>query len=204
MLVWQRRVSSSCRTVYSKLEEDPSGKYDLSYTLTPGSEALSQELGTESSFQLRFHTSAQVNSEVLIYLGSSMAMQNVTLFQRDRDGLTRLQTAVTDHKGYAHFYLASVDEKTEYVIAMNLYIPTEQPIVPEEMLPQYGNAVNYEPIKYEITGRTSSWNMNLRQVMSILAVVMGSMIVIVGVTMFVLNKRKLKKGYVTPWDEDDE
>lgn len=185
------------------LEDKPSGKYDLSYTLTPGTEQLSQELGTESSFCLQFHTSAQVDSEVLIYLGDAWMLQNATLFQRDRKELTRLQTVVTDHKGYAHFYLASVDEKTEYVIAMNLYVSTDQSIVPEEMMVQHGNIVNYEPIKYEITGRTSSWNMNLGQVMGILAAVMVSVIAIVGISMFVLNKRKLRKGYVPQWDEED-
>lgn len=188
----------------SQLRADKaSGKYDLSYTLTPGAEQLSQELGTENSFLLQFHTSAQVNSEVLIHLGSIWTLQNATLFQRDRDGLTRLQTVVTDHNGYAHFYLASVDEKSEYLIAMNLYVPTTQTIVPEEMMAQHGNIVNYEPIKYEITGRTSSWNMNLGQVMGILAAVMVSVIAIVGISMFVLNKRKLRKGYVPQWDEED-
>ena len=185
-------------------QEKPSGKYDLSYTLTPGTGELSQELGTESTFCLQFNTSAQVDSEILIYLGSSWRLQNATLFQKNRDGFARIQTVVTDHNGYAHFYLASVDNKTEYVIAMNLYISTEPPIVPEEMLPQYGSAVNYEPIQYEITGRTSSWNMNLGQVMSILAAVMVSVVLIVGVAMYVMNKRRLKNGYVPQWDDENE
>lgn len=185
-------------------EEDLTGKYDLRYTLTQGAEELSQELGTDTSFCLQFHTSAQVDSEVLIHLGNTWSMQNATLFQRDRNGLSRLQTVVTDHNGYAHFYLAEVDKKTEYIIAMNLYIPTEQPIVPEEMLPQYGNAINFEPVQYEITGRTSSWNMHLGQVMSILAAVMIGMIAIVGISMYAINKRRLKHGYVPQWDEEDE
>ena len=189
----------------SQLPQDkPSGKYDLSYTLKPGTEELSQELGTENSFTLQFHTSAKVDSEVLVYLGDAWMMQSATLFQRDRNGFTRLQTVVTDYNGYAHFYLASVDKNTEYVIAMNLYVPTEQPIVPNEMLPQYGNAINYEPIQYEITGRTSSWNMNLGQVMSILATVMVGVIIIVGFVMYVMNKQRLRKGYVPQWDDEDD
>ena len=189
----------------SQLTEDStSGMYDLSYTLSPGTEELSKELGSDSSFYLQFHNSAQVNSEVLIYLGSAWRMQNATLFQRDRNGVTRLQTVMTDYNGYAHYYLASVDEKTEYMIAMNLYIPTELPILPEEVLAQYGNAVNFEPIQYEITGRTSSWNMHLGQVMSILAAVMVGVVLIVGATMYIINKRRLKNGYVPQWDDDEE
>ena len=186
------------------MDKELSGAYDLSYSLTPGTAEVSGELGTDTSFCLQFHTSAQVNSEVLIYLGSAWRLQNATLFQRDRGGFTRLQTVVTDQNGYAHFYLASVDKNMEYLVAMNLYIPTEPPIVPEEMLPQYGNAVNFQPIEYEITGRTSSWNMNLGQVMGILAAVMVGVMALVGFTMYSINKQRLKNGYVPQWDDEED
>lgn len=183
-----------------------SGKYNLSYTLTEGAQELSDELGTHASFVLRFAKSAQVNSEVLIRLGNSWAYQEATLFQRDRKGLTRIQSTVVDRDGYAHFYLASVDQDTEYCIGMNLPAQAEEeaPIVPQELMQDYGNAVNYTPVQYEITGRSSSWGMNLGQVMGILAAVMVSVIVIVGVTMYILNKRRLKAGYVPQWDDEDD
>lgn len=183
-----------------------SGKYNLSYTLSAGSQELSNELGTHASFVLTFAESAQVNSEILIRLGNSWAFQEATLFQRSRAGLTRIQATVVDRDGYAHFYLASVDQDTEYCIGMNLPAQAEEeaPIVPEELMQDYGNAVNYTPIEYEITGRSSSWGMNLGQVMGILAAVMVSVIVIVGVTMYILNKRRLKNGYVPQWDDEDD
>lgn len=183
--------------------ENLSGKYNLSYTLTAGTEELSTELGAQTSFFLTFAESAEVNSEVLIRIGSSWVYQEATLFQKNRDGITRIQSVVVDREGYAHFYLASVDKNTEYYIAMNLPVEGEVPIVPEELLADYGNVVNYTPVQYEITGRTSSWNMNLGQVMGILAAVMGSVIVIVGVVMYIMNKRRLKSGYVPQWDDED-
>lgn len=186
----------------SQLEKG--GKYNLSYTLTAGSQELSDELGTQASFMLRFAESAKVNSEILIRLGNSWAYQEATLFQRDKKGLTRIQTVAVDRNGYAHFYLASVDQDTEYCIGMNMPAVEDAPVVPEEMLSDYGNAVNYQPIQYEITGRSSSWGMNLGQVMGILAAVMVSVIVIVGVVMYILNKRRLKAGYVPQWDDEDE
>ena len=183
-----------------------SGKYNLSYTLSAGSQELSNELGTHASFVLTFAESAQVNSEILIRLGNSWAFQEATLFQRNKDGLTRIQSTVVDRDGYAHFYLAAVDKNTEYCIGMNMPAQAEEeaPIVPEELMQDYGNAVNYTPIEYEITGRSSSWGMNLGQVMGILAAVMVSVIVIVGVTMYILNKRRLKNGYVPQWDDEDD
>lgn len=181
-----------------------SGKYNLSYNLTAGTQELSDELGTHASFSLKFVESAQVNSEILIRLGNTWAFQEATLFQRNKDGLVRIQTVVVDRDGYAHFYLAAVDKDTEYCIGMNLPETEDTPIVPEEMLSDYGNAVNYTPIQYEITGRTSSWGMNLGQVMGILAVVMVSVVVIVGAVMYIMNKRRLKAGYVPQWDDEEE
>jgi hypothetical protein len=45
--------------------------------------------------------------------------------------------------------------------------------------------------------------MGLGKVMTILAVVMVSMIVIVGFVMYAWNKRRLKMGYVPDLDEED-
>lgn len=180
-----------------------SAGFSLVYELSEGSAELSEELGTAVSFVLRFNAPAEVNAEVLIRIGPAYARQNATLFQRDGE-LKRLQSVVVDTNGYAHFYLASVTEETEYYIAMNLPDAEQEAIIPENMLAEYGNPEYTEPIKYEITGRSSSWGMNLGQVMGILAAVMVTVIVVVGVTMFVLNKRKLRAGYVPQFDEDEE
>lgn len=187
-------------------KEDTSGKYNLSYTLTAGTQELCDELGTSTGFFLTFAESAEVNSEVMIRLGNAWAYQNATLFQKDEDGFTRIQSVVVDLQGYAHFYLAAVDKETQYCIGMNVVLPEEAdpPIVPAVMQAEYGDVVNYQPIQYEITGRTSRWGMSLGQVMSILAAVMVSVIVVVGVVMYIWNKRRLKNGYVPDWDDDYE
>lgn len=184
--------------------ENLSGKYNFSYTLTTGTEELSAELGTDNSFSLSFTESAEVNSEVLIYLGSSWAYQTATLFYRDDNELTKIQTVVVDDGGYAHFYLASVDNRKEYYIAMNLPAEDETPIVPEGILPDYGGAENYSPIEYVVTGRSSSWGVSLGQVMGILAVVMVSVVIVVGAVVYFWNKNRLKNGYVPELDNENE
>ena len=183
-----------------------SGEYDLSYTLIPGSADLSSELGAAGSYELHFASSAEVNSEVLIRVGNSWAFQNAALFQRTKTGLERVQTVVVDRDGYAHFYLAAVNKDTDYCIGLNIQLEEDDaaPVVPEVLQMEYGNVVDYEPIQYEITGRTSSWGIGLGQVMGILAVVMISVIVIVGVVMFLWNKKRLKDGYIPQWDDEDE
>lgn len=180
-----------------------SGEYSLVYMLEAASPEACSELGVSTAFVLRFLSPAQVNAEVLIRIGPSFGRQNATLFQKDKKEFEKVQTAVVDNEGYAHFYLGSVSEKTEYYIGMNVPGASGEAIVPENMLAEYGNPEYIEPIKYEITGRTSSWGMNLGQVMGILGIVMAGVIILVGGIMFIWNKTRLKNGYVPKFDDEE-
>lgn len=185
-------------------EKKPSGKYNLSYTLSEGTEEMCTELETETCFILRFANSAQINSEVLIHLGGSWTYQEATLFQRDKKELIRIQAVVVDGNGYAHFYLASVDSKTEYLIGMNLPREEDMQVIIPEGLYQNTTLIDQETgQEYAVTGRTSSWGMGLGQVMGILAAVMIGVIVLVGVIMYAWNKKRLKAGYVPQWDDEE-
>lgn len=183
-------------------ETDSEG-YDLRYEVTPGDPELCQELGTDRCFVVKFLASAQVNAEVLIRLDPALSLQNATLFQRDKE-LKRIQSSVVDHDGFAHFYLASVNDRTDYYVAMNLPDAQQEAIIPEELHEDYGTPEFVEPIKYEVTGRTSSWGMDIKQVTFILAGGMLGAVIIIGVVMFVLNKRKLKKGYIPDIGDDED
>lgn len=182
--------------------ENESESYDLRYEVSPGSAELCEELGTGRCFVLKFLAPATINAEVMIRLDPALSLQNGTLLQRDKK-LTKIQSSVIDYEGYAHFYLASVSDEIEYYIAMNLPEAQQEAIIPEAVQAAYGNPEYVEPIKYEITGRTSSWGMGIGQVTWILVAVMVGSIVVVGAVIFLLNKRKLKRGYV-PSFEDDE
>jgi len=184
-------------------EDDPLDNNNLAYTLTAGSAEQNAELDVETSFVIRFQNSAQVNAEVLTYLGTEWAHQQATLVQHIDEAYEQIQTVVVDTRGYAHFYLASVDENVEYAIAMNGAAETA-PIIPEELYNAYQVESAYGGITYEVTGRKSSWGVDLGQVMSVLAVVMVTAIVVVGVIMYSWNKQRLKKGYVPQWDDEDE
>ncbi|MBQ4547438.1 MAG: leucine-rich repeat protein [Oscillospiraceae bacterium] len=182
--------------------EELSGNYSFAYVLEAGSAELCEKLGASSCFVLRFLAPAEINAEVMIRIGGSYARRNATLFQDGKE-VSKVQSAVVDNEGYAHFYLGSVTEKTEYYIGMDIAGASEEAIVPQNMLAEYGNMEYIEPIRYEITGRTSSWGMGLGQVMSILAVVMVSVIVVVGAVMFFWNRQRLKNGYVPQMDDDE-
>lgn len=179
--------------------------YNLSNIITEGTDEINQELGCDNGYSLQFSDSAEVNSEVRIDLGSDWDQHRATLFQKGKDGLEKVQTVVVDNNGNACFYLASVHKNISYYIAMD--VPSElnskDVVVSNQTIQQLaGSGVN-PPIQYEITGRKSSWNMGLGQVMGILAAVMVGAIVLVGFVMYLWNKQRLKKGYVPQWDDED-
>ncbi len=179
-----------------------SGEYNLAYVLEAVPPEVCADFGVSTAFVLKFLAPAQINAEVLIHIGTPFGRQNATLFQKNKE-LDRLQSVVVDNEGYAHFYLGSVSEKTEYYIAMNLPDAAGEALIPENMLAEYGNPEYIEPIKYEITGRTSSWGMNLGQVMGILGGVMAGVVILVGGIMFIWNRQRLKNGYVPKFDDEE-
>lgn len=170
-------------------------KNNYSYSLDNASKESRKELGTEDCYQLSFEESAKVNAEVIIKLPEVEWNSNAFLYQVEKDGThTRLQAVAVDNDGNAHFYIGAVDSKTEYVIGLN--VPgekTDDVIIPDELSAVHGAIERLERIEYVITGVDSSWGMDFKQVTWILIGILAFCIVVVGVFMGVMNKRKQKK-----------
>lgn len=180
-----------------------SGEYDLNFSLIAAPEEVMNALGTPHVVQMKFHADAQINAEVLVDLGQAWARQDAVLFQRTGD-LTPCQTVVVDGKGCAHFYLSEVSNRVEYYIARALPETAgwnQTAVIPEELHEEYGVTDRYQKVEYVITGRTSDWGMDIGQVTWIMVGGMAAVVVAVGVTMYLLNKRKLKLGYAPETDE---
>lgn len=179
-----------------------SSDYTLSYSVTAGSLELCRELGVEECYVLKFHNPAQINAELLVELNRSTAHQQATLFQRE-EALSQVQTVVIDQNGCIHFYLASVSSEIEYYVAINHPEPEEEAVIPMELQSAYGIEEEYVPVQYRITGRKSSWGVGIDMVTLFLVGGLILVVVVVGVTMYLLNKRKLIHGYVPEIDQED-
>ena len=178
-------------------------EYDVSYERVKATEKQTELLNGAVGYQIKFAADVTLNAEIMIKLPIEHARQNACLYQVSRGKLQRLQSVVVDGEGYAHFYLASVDSETEYLIGINVQEEAaEAAIIPESLYEDYGVEEPIETIEYVITGRKSSWGMNINQVTWILAGVIIVCVAGVGITMFMLNKRKLKMGYVPDLDEE--
>lgn len=188
-------------------KEELSGSYDYSHSVEAAPADKVESLGTEDCFEVKFNESASVNSEILVQLPQVPAHSNAYLYQVEEDKtLTRLQATIVDENGNAHFYLGAVNKDTEYIVGVN--VPGENAddaIIPDELLPHYGDAVDrLQKIDYVITGRESSWGLSVAQVTWIMLAVLAACIIAVGTVMAVWNHRRLKRGYVPDMSEYED
>jgi len=188
----------------NKLDKDVENDLVLGYTLTVA-EKVPEELEGCTVYKLNFHVSSQLPVEMVIHLPGGHPFSTATLYQIVGSNLEQLQSVLVDDTGDSHWYLSTTDENTDYLIGIDVPGAVEDsPIIPAELHDVYKVANVYDGVEYVVTGRSSSWGMNLGQVMGILAAVMVTVIAVVGVVMYSWNKQRLKKGYVPDWDDEDE
>ena len=182
-----------------------SGKVHFSYSATRMQSPDFKELSGTAAYKLEFSSSSTMKVEVLIRIPTEHARKTATLYQVDGKNLILLQSVIVDTMGYAHFYLANVDAEREYRIGIEIpNIDKNTIIVPEELHAEYGvTDMVFASDLYVITGRQSSWGVNMTQVTIILMAVMVVSAVAVGVFMYLRNKKKLAQGYVPDISEED-
>lgn len=140
--------------------DDPS---NYSHTIKEAPAEVEEKLGTDDCFQLVFDESTTQKAEVIVQLPPETATQaNAFLYKVEEDGsYTKLQATAVDNNGCAHFFIASVDKYTDYIVALN--VPNEDTsdvIIPEELVPPAkpnspGSSAleRLEDVKYVETGR---------------------------------------------------
>ncbi len=185
-------------------EKDLSAEYDLSFTLALIDEPSKKQADVigSSGYLLIFGSDIDFKVEVRLPLGAALARNTAVFFSPEKSGgYTRMQASVIDGEGIAHFYLASVKAKAEYLIGINV-ASLEAPhdglsdaIVPDELAGEYPELDYTEPIQYVITDVKSSWGLDFSQVSLILAAVMIGCILVVGVVVFVIFKSKRRNYY---------
>lgn len=186
--------------------------YNLSFTLrqlTDPTDRQAEAVGSGTSFVVVFDENIDFKVEVELPLGESLARDTAVFFAPSDNGYARMQAVMIDGAGVAHFYLASVQENTEYLIGINIADRDAESditdvIIPEQLQNEYPAMEQIEPVEYIVVGRKSSWGMDIGQVTWILAAVMIGSFVIVGAVMFVVFKRKVKRGYVPDMRYEDE
>lgn len=186
-------------------QKDITGNLKLDYSVAYLATTEFKELTGVTSYKLTFHHSGDLKTEVMVRFSEKLARKIASLYQTNGKKLELLQSVVIDEEGYAHFYLASVNKDTDYRIGINVPgIDQSAVIIPEGLHAEYGvTDMVFASDMYVITGRTSSWGVNMTQVTIMLMAVMVVSAVAVGVFMYIRNKKKLAAGYVPDISEED-
>lgn len=165
------------------------------YIIEEASPDSQKALETEDCYRISFDSSSKLKTEVLIKLPDGSEGQAAFLYQVEKDGShTKLQGVKVDEKGNAHFYLASVDADTEYVVGLNVRNENKTDVIVPTDFGARENAIQrVEQIEYVKTGVREYKGLNLGDmtVMIVIGIIVAASVV--GSVMFVLNKRKLKK-----------
>ena len=176
-------------------EKEIKNDVNYSYSVNEASKESKKELGTDNCYKVSFSETTELKTEVLVKLPSESVNTNAFLYQVEKNGEhTRLQAVAVDNDGNAHFYLASVDKDTEYVVGLN--VPgerTDDVIIPDELSEVYGAIARLEKIEYVTTGVRNLNGITLGDITIIVIIVLTITIIVVGVVMFLMNKKKLQK-----------
>ena len=174
--------------------EDISGNMDYSYRVEEMEEEVLNKLGSNDGYRVSFNTSAQGKSQIQVQLPTDTAGKNAFLYQVENDGsYTRLQAVEVDSKGTAHFYLASVDKDTDYLIGMNVPGEKTDDVIASPDRATQNAIVRLEQIQYVETGARTLHGMTLT---GMLLTVMGILVVtgvVVGIIMTMYNKAKMNR-----------
>ena len=187
--VWQIDMSNAAG-------DDFSGSYELDAAALPVS-ADSAAIKSDALYKLSFAGKTDFNTTVSVALGPAAARQAATLFQKSGREYEPVQTVLVDGGGNAWFSLAGVDGRTDYFIALNAEgVPAEDAVVPKALYSDYGvdgealSLMDESGVRYEVTGRTSSWGITGQRFAVYVAVAVGALILIVAAVMITLNKLK--------------
>lgn len=179
--------------------EDVSETVDYSYRIDELDDKIKEALGGADGYRVSFNESTKIKSEVMIQLPAETAGNNAFLYQIEKNGSqTRLQAVEVDDNGTAHFYLASVDKDTTYVIGVN--VPGEKThdvILSPDRLTQ-NSIQRLEQIEYVTTGARTLRGMTLADMMLIVLGILVAISVIVGIIMYRYNKKASAKTKSMP------
>ena len=187
-------------------EKDMAESYDLSYTFEPLTDPDKEQeaIVGKNGFLLKFNSDINFKVEVHLPVGLENVRRVAAFYSPEfKDGYNHMQSSIIDNEGLAHFYLASVKAKSEYLIGISNRTDEDrnglsEAIVPVEIEGDYPKADYREPIQYVISDAKSSWGLDINQVTWIMVGVMGGCILIVGVVVYIIFKMK-RKNYYDPY-----
>lgn len=172
---------------------------DISPTVTEAPKKTNDKLGVEHSYEVEFDKSSDLNANVVIPLPQEVAGTNAFLYQQGAFGkLERVQATVVDSSGNAHFYLSSIEKNSKYIIGIN--VPgedTSNVMVPEYSKELLGAVARLEKIDYAASAPRTMFGFTVTQLILSVVGILAFISVIIGISMYQINKNKTQKTFNT-------
>lgn len=195
----------NCRDleILAEAEDDDEG-VGYSHTLKEAPAAAVEKLETDDCYRLVFDETVKQKAEVVVQLPTQSAVHtNAFLYQIEEDGTyKRLQGTAVDDEGRAHFYIASADKYSDYIIGLDVKgEDTSDVIIPDELMPspsstpgRLGSALErLENVQYVETGRVYSMGFGYGGLTWIIIGVLVGTTIVVGAIMTIWNKSRNAK-----------
>ena len=176
---------------------------EFSITATQGKKIVISFIGYKSdTIRLGSRRILEVELKPEAKMLKEVVVKRKRYTNKNNPAVTLIRNVIA-HKEGAHFYLGEVTDEVDYYIGINVPGTVEKAIIPESMQAEYG--IDFaEPVQYVITGRESSWGLNVAQVTWIMLGVLAVCIIAVGTVMAVWNHHRLKRGYVPDMSEYED
>ena len=170
--------------------------FKLDYTVEKA-DNLSKEqkriVGYNVTYELKFTEDFPAKFSVLIPVGASFAKYDATLYKENKEW-EKLQLVKVDNSGTTEFFMDSVKKKDSYMFSLDVKSAySNEAIIPDNMQYEYGGLMGENGTRYVITGANSSWGMSGVQVTLIMVAVIIGTVLIVGVTVGIISRKKYAK-----------
>jgi len=184
---------------------------NVSVSITPctPTDGQKETLGDADSYLLTLGQT-NWNATVLVPVGSDAARDVASLYRvEENQSLNLIQSVIVDDAGKAAFSLAGT-AAGNYLLALNVQkVSKEEVRVPPSLYEEYGidpetALAGMDGRFYTITGQPTAMGIDMGQMTWIVVGALVVTMVAIGAVMYMLNKRKLQRGYIPSLDDDDE
>ena len=177
-------------------------QYDLDFTVSK-LDKNNTDIKSDTVYTVEFASDTDFNATVGVNLKVGSAYQYATLYQKNLNTMTELQTVMVDQNGYAWFSLANVDAGQKYYVGMNVEgVDFYNAVIPDSLQDAHGidyTLTDANGTKYQVTGRSSRWGITGARFAIYVAIAIGGVVLLVTLIMVTLNKiSKSKAKYAVP------
>ena len=180
------------------LKDKKAQDLDLAVTVTEKPNPTDMEkaiIGNANCYQLSFASPFYYDAEINLPLAAVYARKYATLYIANNSGVDNLGSVLIDNNAKANYMFGVGSVAEGYLIAINVSDANvvQDAYIPDHMKGEYVGLVDEYGTRYIVTGQTSSLGIGIGEFTRYVVVGLIAVVIIVGVIMTLINRRKVLK-----------